>query len=75
MHYGLKADSGRLLLQRGWNPPVFNGTGRPELLQTPPAAGGDVHVHLENHGVIGSRLELQDWLTKSVTELKKRGRI
>ncbi|OLT24422.1 hypothetical protein BJF79_13855 [Actinomadura sp. CNU-125] len=50
-----------------------------------PVAGGDgaalggrsgrLVVELHNHGVIGSRLELQDWLTKSMNDLKKRGRI
>lgn len=74
MHYGLKADSGRLLLQKGWNPPVFNGTGRPELLQTP-ATGGDVHLHLDNHGVIGSQQELLNWLIKNLDTLRRQGRL
>lgn len=33
--YGLAADTGALTLQPGWNPPTWNGTGRPELLTTP----------------------------------------
>lgn len=37
--------------------------------------GGRLVVEVHNHGVIGSRLELQDWLTKSMNDLKKRGRI
>lgn len=73
--YGLKADTGALALAPGWNPPTFNGTGRTEYLETPRAGGGDIHVHLENHGVIGSRLELQNWLTTAMVELKKRGRL
>lgn len=73
-HYGLKADTGALALAPGWNPPVFNGTGRSEYLETP-RAGRNVTVVVENNGVIGSRIELQDWLTKTMTDLKKRGRI
>lgn len=37
-------------------------------------ATGGVHVHLHNTGVIGSRLELQDWLTKSLDDLNRAGR-
>jgi len=36
---------------------------------------GRLVVELHNHGVIGSRLELQDWLARTMTDLKKRGRI
>jgi phage-related minor tail protein len=72
--YGLKADTGALALAPGWNPPVFNGTGRNEYLETP-RSSGDIHLHLENHGAIGSRLELQDWLTKALEGMKQRGRL
>lgn len=74
MHYGLKADTGRLLLQQGWNPPVFNGTGRPEMLTTE-AAAGDVHLHVDNHGVIGSQQELLNWLIKNLDTLRRQGRL
>lgn len=74
-HYGLKADTGALTLQRGWNPPVYNGTGKPELLATPSQPSGEVHLHLENHGAIGSKVELQNWLTKSLDTLRRQGRL
>lgn len=74
MRYGLTADTGALTLKPGWNPPVFNGTGRPEMLATP-AASGEVHLHLDNHGVIGSKIELQNWLARTFDTLKRQGRI
>lgn len=44
-----------------------------------PYAGGGGHssttVVLENHGVIGSAYELETWLTKSIDNLRIRGRI
>lgn len=73
MRYGFKADTGAAVLQPGWNP-VYNGTGKPEYLETP-RGGGDVHVHLQNHGVIGSRIELQDWLARNLDDLRRQGRL
>lgn len=73
-HYGFKADTGKLTLQRGWNPPVYNGTGRPELLSTDAAAAsGEYHFHF--HGPVGSRLEMQNWVASTVEDLKRQGRI
>jgi hypothetical protein len=43
--------------------PVTPGGGR----------GGDVHVHLHNHGVIGSPGELDMWLTQSMNRLARTG--
>lgn len=37
--------------------------------------GGDVHVHLHNHGVIGSQIEMDNWLTSSVERLRRQGRL
>jgi phage-related protein len=48
MHYGLKADTGVLTLRPGWNPPVYNGTGRDETLRTAAQSGpmvGELHLH------------------------------
>jgi hypothetical protein len=73
MRYGLKADSGALALRPGLNPPVFNGTGRMEYLETPRRGGGDVHIH--NHGVIGSKIELENWLAGSLDQLRRQGRL
>jgi hypothetical protein len=38
-------------------------------------AGGAVTVMLNNHGVIGSRAEVDNWLTGAVDRLRARGRI
>jgi hypothetical protein len=70
--YGLSADSGRLSLQRGWNPPVYNGTGRVEHLATSGAGGAPV---IANYGVIGSQVELDRWLTKSWERLTRHDKI
>lgn len=37
--------------------------------------GGDVHIHLQNSGVIGSKVEMEDWLVSSVQKLHRQGRI
>ena len=40
--------------------------------------GGGLHVDrlvLENHGVIGSQHEVEDWLVASLTTLKRKGRL
>lgn len=70
--YGLTADSGRLSLARGWNPPVYNGTGRVEHLGTSSAGGAPV---IANYGVIGSQVELDRWLTKSWERLQRHDKI
>lgn len=70
--YGLSADSGRLSLRRGWNPPVYNGTGRVEHLGTTGAGGAPV---IANYGVIGSQVELDRWLTKSWERLQRHDKI
>lgn len=70
--YGLKADTGALALRPGWNPPTFNGTGKPEFLTTR-ATGGDIHIH--NHGVIGSQTELDQWLVTSMERLRRRNKL
>jgi hypothetical protein len=51
---------------------AYNGTGRPE--QVIPAGRGGVTVVLENRGVIGSQMELENWLVRSVDGLKRKGR-
>jgi hypothetical protein len=71
--YGLTADSGRLSLRRGWNPPVYNGTGRVEHLATGNAGSGSPVI--ANYGVIGSQVELDRWLTKSYERLTRHDKI
>jgi TP901 family phage tail tape measure protein len=39
------------------------------------AGGASVTVVLENHGVIGSQAEVNNWLTGAVDDLKRKGRI
>jgi TP901 family phage tail tape measure protein len=74
-HYGLVGfDRG------GWLKPgvnhVWNGTGRPERVPNPTRGhDGELHVHVHNHGVIGSQREMQDWLSESLDELNRRGRL
>jgi hypothetical protein len=49
---------------------AYNGTGAPERV-----GGGDIHVHLHNHGVIGSRKEMDDWVVGTMTRLKRERRL
>jgi SLT domain-containing protein len=69
---GLVMDRGGWL-RPGWNPPSFNGTGRPEhLVPTGGGGGGDVHLHV--HGPVGSQAELERWLTTAIRKgAKTRG--
>jgi hypothetical protein len=46
-------------------------TGRAAL----PAGDVHVHLHLDNHGVIGSRTELMNWLVKSLDDIGRTQRI
>lgn len=39
-----------------------------------PVSSGEIHLHVENHGVIGSKLEVEDWLASSITKLHRSGR-
>lgn len=70
-----KADNGAIL-EPGWNEPLYNGLGVPEELrpvdQIPEV---HVHLHLENHGVLGSQIDVQDWLTRALDDLKRQGRL
>jgi hypothetical protein len=60
---GLVMDRGGWL-RPGWNPPAYNGTGRPEHLVPARSGGGDVHLHV--HGPVGSEAELERWLTTAI---------
>jgi cell wall-associated NlpC family hydrolase len=61
-------------LKPGWNL-AYNGLGRDEDLVPAGGGGGDIHVHLHNEGVIGSRAELDNWLSVSVDRLARQGRL
>jgi hypothetical protein len=54
----------------------------PTVRSSARAVGGDgaahtvnVHLHLDNHGVISSRLEAQNWLASGLDDLQKQGRV
>jgi hypothetical protein len=52
--------------------------GREHVQVTPMVPGrstgsGDIHLHLDNHGVIGSKAELNSWLTGSINDLARGG--
>jgi hypothetical protein len=66
--------------QGGWLKPgltlAYNGTGRPEQVIPPGGrGGGTVHVHLENHGVIGSEAQLRNWVGGAVDDLARNGKL
>lgn len=68
----------------GWLPPglslAYNGTGRPERVRTASqeaalGSGAVINVTLENHGVIGSQSEMEGWLTRSLENLRRQGKL
>jgi hypothetical protein len=65
--------------QGGMLPPglslAYNGTGRPERVLGPHSAGGEVHIHLHNHGIITSPADFDDWASKSFDRLRRQGRL
>lgn len=61
------ADSGNMTLERGWNL-IGNGTGQREQMA---AVGGGTTITLINHGVIGSKGEVDAWLTSAVIRLHR----
>ena len=66
-------DSGGTLAP-GWNA-AYNGTGRPEQLIPAGRGGGAGTIVLANHGVIGSQAQLEDWLVRSLDNLKRKRRL
>ena len=65
----------------GWLMPgvnvAVNKTGRPEQVLPPGrgGTGGGTTVVLSNHGVIGSQAQLEDWLVRSLDDLKRKRRL
>jgi TP901 family phage tail tape measure protein len=45
------------------------------MWQNSGSGGGGVTVVLENHGVLGSRMEVQSWLASSIDDLRRKGKI
>lgn len=43
--------------------------------RAPATTGGDVHLHIHNDGVIGSQIELDNWLTGSLDRLARTRRL
>jgi TP901 family phage tail tape measure protein len=56
---------------------AYNGTGRPERVLGPgQGAGGNVYnINLTNRGVIGSRLEVENWLAGAIDDMRRKGRL
>jgi hypothetical protein len=71
---GLVMDSGGWL-KPGWNPPSFNGTGRPEHLVPARSGGGDVHLHLTVNAPVGSQRQLEDWFVMTANKTAHQGRL
>lgn len=76
-HYGLPAmnalNSMRIPRQAVAAPAVSSmRTGGRAAASAP---SGDLHVHIHNDGVIGSQLELDNWLTKSIARLAQQRRL
>lgn len=67
---GVIADRGAIL-RPGANL-LFNKTGRNEPLVP---AGGDVHIHIHNHGVLGSEQETERWLRGGISKLARNGQL
>jgi hypothetical protein len=70
---GMIMDSGGWL-KPGWNPPSYNGTGRPELLR-PAGGGGGTHLHLTVNGPVGSQQQLEDWFVRTANKTAQHGRL
>lgn len=62
-HIGAAMDNGGYLMP-GWNPPIYNGTGRPEPVIPADQLGGDIHIHLHN-SVIASKAAAVDMLAEA----------
>jgi hypothetical protein len=71
---GLIMDSGGWL-KPGWNPPSFNGTGRPEHLVPARGGGGDIHLHLTVNAPVGSQRQLEDWFVMTANKTAHHGRL
>jgi phage-related protein len=78
--YGMSMDRGGVIPPKSLSL-IRNNTGRGELVLTGAqqdilaGRGGDIHLHLDNHGVIGSRLELENWLVRSLDDLRRKRRL
>jgi len=62
------------VLRPGWNPPMFNATGKDEHL-VPAGGGGDVHLHLTVNGPVGSQSELEDWFVRTANLMARTGKL
>jgi hypothetical protein len=62
-HIHAAMDNGGYLMP-GWNPPIYNGTGRPEPVIPADQLGGDIHIHLHN-SVIASKAAAVDMLAEA----------
>ncbi|MCW2919023.1 MAG: Phage-related protein, partial [Actinomycetia bacterium] len=64
--YGLKADTGALTLRPGWNPPTYNGTGKPELLTAAPPTAAPIVLEITPSGSRGLDALFLEWLRNAI---------
>ncbi|MFB4312940.1 phage tail tape measure protein [Actinomadura sp. 21ATH] len=74
--YRGKADNGAVL-SPGWNEPLYNGTGTLEELRPVDQLPRELHinVYIDNHGVIGSQVDVQNMFVRVLEELVRQGRL
>jgi hypothetical protein len=65
-HIGAAMDNGGYLMP-GWNPPIYNGTGRPEPVIPADQLGGEVHFHF--HGPVASKQGAKDMVLEAYNTL------
>jgi hypothetical protein len=70
---GLVMDAGGWL-RPGWNPPMYNGTGRPEPVGAA-RGGGGIHLHLTVNAPVGSQRQLEDWFVMTANKTAHHGRL
>ena len=72
--YGFKADTGRLSLRPGWNPPVYNGTGQMEHLSTRSAGGVTQNISVTVQvPPTANKYEVAREIAETLREYKRRG--
>lgn len=76
-YYGLRTMSAlnAMRIPRTAIPSPDVGTVRTTGRAAATAPGGDLHLHVHNHGVIGSQMQVQDWLAKALDNLARSNRL
>jgi hypothetical protein len=71
-HIHAAMDSGGYLMP-GWNPPIYNGTGRPEAVIPAGRFGGDFHAHF--HGPVTSQRQAEELVWGAYNRLRQKRRL